>query len=106
MRPGKASDPAWPPSQLKVLAPKRGGDGCVRDTVTSTKPRQRFTRSVQRDRLVDLLFVQTLAADRDALLTEDRGNTSLGDAVASADLLGGFAGFVAMHDVGDVLGGQ
>jgi hypothetical protein len=47
-----------------------------------------------------------LAADSDALLAEDGGNPGLGDAVASADLLSGFATFVASCDVGDVLGGQ
>jgi hypothetical protein len=40
------------------------------------------------------------------LLAEDGGDSCLGDAVASADLLGGFAGFVVMHDVGRVFGVQ
>jgi hypothetical protein len=47
-----------------------------------------------------------VAADGDALITEHGGNAGLRDAVAIADLLGGFAGLVPMHDIGDVLGGQ
>jgi hypothetical protein len=47
-----------------------------------------------------------LAPDRDTVFAEHDGNASLGDAVASADLLGGLASFVASHDVGYVLGAQ
>jgi len=47
-----------------------------------------------------------LAADGDAVFPRDGGNSGLGDAVAIANLVGGFAGFVPMDDVGDVLGGQ
>ena len=32
--------------------------------------------------------------------------TGFGDAVAIADPLGGFAGFVAVHDVGDIFRAQ
>jgi hypothetical protein len=53
------------------------------------------------------LFVgETLTADGDALLAKDRGNSGPGDAVATTDLLSGLTGFVPVHDVGDVLGGQ
>jgi hypothetical protein len=37
---------------------------------------------------------------------EHSGHPGLGDAVAIADLLGGFAGFVAVHDIGDILRSQ
>jgi hypothetical protein len=47
-----------------------------------------------------------LATDGGALLAQDGGDAGFGDAVASADPLGGFAGFVVMDDVGDVFGGQ
>jgi len=47
-----------------------------------------------------------LAADGDALLTENSGDTGLGDAIDVANLLSGFASFVAVHDIGNILGGQ
>ena len=53
-----------------------------------------------------LLTGEALAADGDALLTNDGSDTGLRDAVAIADLLGGLAGFVPLHDVGDIFGGQ
>lgn len=36
------------------------------------------------------------------MVAKDRGDTSLGDAVATTNLLGGFTGFIPSHDVGDV----
>ncbi len=50
-----------------------------------------------------IFFVQALAADGDAVLPEDGGDTCVGHAATSADLLSGFVGFVPTHDVGDVL---
>jgi hypothetical protein len=104
--PARMSDPARPSSQLKALAPKCRGDGCMRDTVVSTKPRQGFTGCVESCCLIDLYAAQALAADGDALLAEHVGDAGLGDSVASTDLLSGFAYFVAIHDVSEVLGGQ
>ena len=39
-------------------------------------------------------------------LTEEGGHPGLGDSVASAYPLGAFASFVAVRDVGDIMGGQ
>lgn len=50
--------------------------------------------------------VHALTAHSDALFAEHVGDASLGDAVVIADLLSGLADLVAMHNVGDVLGGQ
>lgn len=40
------------------------------------------------------------------MIAEHGSDAGLGDAVVSTDLLGGVAGFIAMGDVGDVVGGQ
>jgi hypothetical protein len=53
-----------------------------------------------------LLFGQALAPDNDTLLAKDERNAGLRDAVADADLFGGFAGVVPMDDVIDVRGEQ
>ena len=75
----RTSDPARPSSQLKALARKCRGDGSVRDTVVSTKPRQRFTRCVESCCLIDLYVAQALAAYGDALFAEHVGDAGLGD---------------------------
>lgn len=51
-------------------------------------------------------MIQALAAEGATVLAEHGGNASLGDAIAIADLLGGFTGFVQIYDVGDILGGK
>lgn len=66
----RTSDPARPTSQPDAPAPQGGGDGCVRDTVVSTEPRQRFTGCVESRFLIDLYLAQALAADGDALFAE------------------------------------
>jgi hypothetical protein len=51
------------------------------------------------------LFIrETLAAEGDALLSQDGGDARLGDAIVSADLLGRFA-VVAPDDIRDIGGG-
>jgi hypothetical protein len=57
-------------------------------------------------RLIDLFVIQALTADSDALFAEHVGDASLGDAVALADLLGSLSRLVAVHDIGDIVGGQ
>jgi hypothetical protein len=58
---------------------------------------------VERGSFPGLHIIQALATDGNALVAEDGGDAGLGDAVAIADPLGGFARFVAVHDVGDIL---
>ena len=56
-------------------------------------------------RLLDLLVCETLTAKGGAPIPEDGSDAGLGDAVAIADLLDGFASFIPLHDIGDVFGG-
>jgi hypothetical protein len=77
----------------------------VRDAVASTEPSEGFAGAIQGCRFHHVFGAEALAADGGALLSEDRGHSGLGDALAIADLLGGFASFVSIHDVGNVIGG-
>lgn len=76
------------------------------DVVASAEPGERAASGIQRGSFTDLFIIQALAADGDALRTQDGGQSGLGDAVATADLLGGLTGLVTVHDVGDVLSAQ
>jgi hypothetical protein len=76
------------------------------DTVSITKPRQRFPRSVEGYRLIDLFVIHALTADSDTLFAEHVCDASLGDAVPIADPLSGLADLVAVRNVDDVFGGQ
>jgi hypothetical protein len=53
-----------------------------------------------------LFFVKPLTSDGDTVISQDRGNAGLRDAVALADMLGGFTALVPPHDIGDGIGGQ
>jgi len=57
-------------------------------------------------RLIDLFVIQALTADSDALFAKHVSDTSLGDAIALADLLGSLSRLVSVHDIGDIFGGQ
>src|ERR1700712_1568237 len=61
----------------------------------------------RRVRPLPYLFCrQALTVDGESLLTEHRSDTSVGDAIATADLPGGLTGLVPSHCVRCALGAQ
>jgi hypothetical protein len=78
----------------------------VGDPKASSDICEGFPCAVQGFDFRALILSEALASDADALFAEHVGDTSLGDTVASADLLSGFASCVALHDIGEVLDAQ
>lgn len=98
--------PSWARPQLDPLPPQRSRDGGMGDAVATARRCERFASGIEPCCFSGLFVAEALATDGNALLTENTGDGGLGNAVVSADLLGGFAGFVAIDDVGDVGGAQ
>jgi hypothetical protein len=76
------------------------------DAVSNSEPGKRSAGGIELGSFSESLFGQALAADSYILLAKDEGHASLRNAVVGADLFGGFAGAVPMHDVIDVRGDQ
>src|SRR5262245_21108698 len=78
--------PSWARPQSDALSSQSGGDSRVGDPVVGSDPPQEFPGGMVHGCFADLLIFEALAAEGDALLAQDCGNTGLRYAVASANL--------------------
>src|ERR1700736_5455753 len=99
--------PVWLPlaaAQLDALPPKRSSNGRMRDVEAGSDPRQRAAGGVEAGGFTHLFVREALAAECDAALTQQCGNSRFGDAVAIRDVLRGDARLVLVRNVGNIVG--